>query len=138
VLGIHIQSVEVRSLADFDGAFETMTHQRAGALIVADATLTFIRRREIVDFASAHRIPGLYFSREFVEAGGLIAFGPNLRDMLSRVASYVDKILRGAKPADLPIAQPTQFDLMINLKTAKRLGLTIPQSVLLRADVVIQ
>src|SRR5450432_4035431 len=137
MLGIQIRPLEVRNLGDFDGVFQALARQRAGALIVAETALIYLRRREIAEFATATSLPTMGTFREFVNAGGLIAYGPNFLDMLRQVAVYVDKILRGAKPADLPIAQPTQLDLVINLKTAKALGLTIPQSLLLRADEVI-
>src|SRR5262245_4936769 len=99
----------------------------------------FLReRRRLVDLAAKHRLPAVYTVKEYVDAGGLMTYGPNLADVVRRAAAYVDKILKGAKPADLPVEQPTKFELVINLKTAKALGLTIPQSVLLRADQVIQ
>src|SRR4029453_11459070 len=101
-------------------------------------TLTQSNLIRIVDLSAKHRLPSIFASREFVDAGGLMAYGPNFTDLYRRAATYVDKILKGAKPADLPIEQPTKFELVINLKTAKRLGLTIPQSGLLRADEVIQ
>ena len=95
-------------------------------------------RRRLVDLAAKHRLPAVYQSREFVDAGGLMAYGPNFADLFRRAATYVDKILKGAKPADLPVEQPTKFELVINLKAAKALGLTIPQSVLGRADHVVE
>ena len=137
-LNIRIQSVELRSAADFDGAFDQMTRQRPGAMITIESMLTFLRRRETVEFASAARLPAIYPFREYADAGGLISYGLDLRAMLRKEAGYIDKILRGAKPADMPIAQPTQFNMVINANTAKALGLTIPQSLLLRADEVIQ
>jgi putative ABC transport system substrate-binding protein len=137
-LSIQIQSVEVRKQADFADAFEVLARQSFGALIVADAILTFLRMREIVEFASANRLPTMNPFREFTDAGGLISYGANVKDMIKRTAGYVDKILRGANPAGMPIEQPTKFELVINLKTAKALGLTVPRSVLLRADEVIK
>ena len=115
-----------------------MTRARAGALTVLPSTMFFVERRRLVDLAAKNRLPAVYTSREFVDAGGLMAYGPNLADLFRRAATYVDKILKGAKPGDLPVEQPTKFELVINLKTAKALGITIPQSVLLRADEVIQ
>ncbi len=99
---------------------------------------TRLHRNRIVEFAAQHRLPAIYEMREFADGGGLIAYGPSLADQQRRAAAYIDKILRGAKPAELPVEQPTKFELVINLKTAKALGLTIPQSVLIRADEVIR
>ena len=115
-----------------------MTRARAGALTVLASAMFFSERRRLVDLAAKNRLPAVYPSREFVDAGGLMSYGPNLADLYRRAATYVDKILKGAKPADLPVEQPTKFELVINLKTAKALGLTIPQSVLGRADQVIE
>jgi len=137
-LGVRLQFVEARGPADFDRAFSDMTKARAGALTVLTSPMLFSERRHLVDLAAKHRLPAVYTLREFVDAGGLMAYGPNAADVYRRVATYVDRILKGAKPADLPIEQPTKFELVINLKTAKALGLTIPQSVLGRADEVIQ
>ena len=137
-LGIEILSVEMRDPADVVSALESVTRQRADALITIDDPLTIDQRNYIVEFTSRNRLPSMYGLRQFADAGGLIAYGANLADLQRRAAGYVDKILRGAKPGDLPIQQPTKFELIINLKTAKALGLTIPQSVLLRADEVIQ
>ena len=106
--------------------------------IVGDDFLTFNNRARLVEIAAAARLPAIYLWREYPEAGGLISYGPNLRDLNRRAAAYVDKILKGAKPGDLPIEQPTKFELVINLKTAKALGLTIPQTLLLRADQLIE
>jgi putative ABC transport system substrate-binding protein len=100
--------------------------------------MLFTERRRLVDLAAKNRLPAVYVQREFVEAGGLMAYGPNLADLFRRAATYVDKILKGAKPGDLPVEQPTKFDLVINLKTAKALGLTVPPSLLGRADEVLQ
>jgi putative ABC transport system substrate-binding protein len=115
-----------------------MTSAHAGALTVLEGTMFIAERRRIVDLAAKNRLPVVYQSREFVDAGGLMAYGSNYRDMFRRAATYVAKILQGAKPADLPVEQPTKFELVINLKTAKALGLTIPPSVLARADQVIE
>jgi putative ABC transport system substrate-binding protein len=133
-LGIEILSVEVRGPADVVSALESVTRQRPDALITIDDPLTIDQRNYIVEFASRNRLPAVYGLRQFADAGGLIAYGANLADLQRRAAGYVDKILRGAKPGDLPIQQPTKFELVINLTTAKALGLTIPQTLLLRAD----
>src|SRR2546427_8306911 len=123
-LGVRLQVVEVRGPADFDKAFSDMTRERAGAVTVMGSTMISSERRRLVDLAAKHRLPAVYTWRWFVDAGGLMAYGPNVADIFRRTASYVDKILKGAKPADLPVEQPTKFDLVINLKTAKALGLT--------------
>ena len=137
-LGVRLHFVEARGPADFDRAFSDMTRARAGALTVLGSTMFSNERRRLVDLAPKNRLPAVYTSREFVEAGGLMSYGPNAADSYRRAATYVDKILKGTKPADLPVEQPTKFELVINLKTAKALGLKIPQSVLARADQVIQ
>jgi len=137
-LGVRLQFVEARGPAYFDRAFSDMTKARAGALTVLTSNMFFIERRRLVDLAAKHRLPAVYQWREGVDAGGLMAYGPNVTDLFRRAAPYVDKILKGAKPGDLPVEQPTKFELVINLKTAKALGLTIPQSLLIRADEVIQ
>ena len=137
-LGMQLQIVEARGTADFDRAFSDMTTARAGALTVLPSNMFNTERRRLVDLAAKNRLPAVYQFREYVDAGGLMAYGANLADLNRRAATYVDKILKGAKPADLPIEQPTKFELIINLKTAKALGLTIPQALLLRADEVIQ
>ena len=129
-LGVRLQFVEARGPADFDRAFSDMTRARAGALTVLPSTMFFSERRRLVDLAAKNRLPAVYPLREFVDAGGLMSYGPNLADLFRRAATYVDKILKGAKPADLPVEQPTKFELVINLKTAKALGLTIPPSLL--------
>jgi putative ABC transport system substrate-binding protein len=135
-LGIRLQYVEARGLEDFDGAFATMGRQRANALLVAGGTTFLINRTRFNELALKGRLPMMYSVREGVEAGGLVAYGLNMTDFVGRAAVYVDKILRGAKPADLPVEQPTKFELIINLKTAKALGIAIPQSLLLRAEEV--
>jgi putative tryptophan/tyrosine transport system substrate-binding protein len=137
-LGVRPHFVEARSPADFDRAFSDMTRARAGALTPVGGSMFFNERRRLVDLAAKNRLPAVYSQREFVDAGGLMAYGANIADLFRRAATYVDKILRGAKPADLPVEQPTKFELVINLKTAKALGLTIPPSLLARADEVIQ
>ena len=137
-LGVRLQVLEARGPADFDRAFTEMTRARADALAVLTSSMLFGERRRLVGLAAKNRLPAVYPWREGVDAGGLMAYGPDLGDLLRRVATYVDKILKGAKPADLPVEQPTKFELVINLKTAKALGLTIPPSLLQRADQVIE
>ncbi len=137
-LGVRLQFVEARGPADFDRAFLEMTRARAGALTVLPSPMFNIERRRLVDLAAKNRLPAVYPWREGVDAGGLMSYGSDAADLFRRAATYVDKILRGAKPADLPVEQPTKFELVINLKTAKALGLTIPQSLLGRADHVVE
>lgn len=137
-LGIRLLSVAVEHADGFANAFAAMRRERADALIVLANSFFFAYRTRITELAAQNQIPAMYEQRQFVEAGGLMSYGPNIADLWRRAATYVDKILKGAKPADLPVEQPTKFQLVINLKTAKALGITIPQSVLLRADEVIQ
>ncbi len=137
-LGVQVHSLDVRGPDDFENVLPAAISSGAGALIVVDDPLTVSYRVRIASFAARNRLPSMYGFREFAEAGGLMAFGANLADLYSRAPIYVDKILKGAKPADLPVEQPTKFDLVINLKTAKALGLTIPPSLLARADQVIE
>jgi putative ABC transport system substrate-binding protein len=137
-LGLRLQVVEARGREDFDRAFSDMTRARADAVTVQSTNIFFIERRRLVDLAAKNRLPAMYLTREFVDAGGLMSYGPNVADLHRRAATYVDKILKGAKPGDLPVEQPTKFELVINLKTAKALGLTIPPSVLGRSDEVIE
>jgi ABC-type uncharacterized transport system substrate-binding protein len=137
-LGVRLQVLEARGPADFDRAFSDMTRARTGALTVLGSTMFTNERRRLVDLAAKHRLPAVYPWKEFVDAGGLMSYGPNVADLYRRAATYVDKILKGTKPADLPVEQPTKFELVINLKTAKALGLTIPPSLLGRADEVIE
>jgi putative ABC transport system substrate-binding protein len=132
--GVQLQLLEARGPNEFDNAFAAMARERAGALLVM---LGFHRAR-LSDLAAKSRLPAMYGSREYPEAGGLMSYGANFRHSFHRSATYVDKILKGAKPADLPIEQPAKFELVINLKTAKLLGLTVPPSLLLRADQVIE
>jgi putative ABC transport system substrate-binding protein len=137
-LGLTLDVFETTTVEDVDRALALMARQRPDALFVPAAPLTFARRKEIVAFAATHRVPAAYGTREMAEAGGLISFGPNTMDMFRRAAGYVDKVLKGANPADIPVEQPTKFELVINLKTAKGLGLTIPPTLLVRADEVIE
>jgi putative tryptophan/tyrosine transport system substrate-binding protein len=138
VLGVRLQFVEARGPADFDRAFSDMTRARAGALTVLTGIMFLNERRRLVDLTAKNRLPAVYGGRDFVDAGGLLSYGPNLDDLYRHAATYVDNILKGAKPGDLPVEQPTKFELVINLKTAKALGLTIPPSLLQRADQVIE
>jgi putative tryptophan/tyrosine transport system substrate-binding protein len=138
VLGIEVQSLEVRQPDDFDGAFETVRRQHPDALMTVEDPLTINHRKRIADFAIGQLLPTLQGFREFVAAGALMSYGANVIDLARRAAGYVDKILKGANPADLPVEQPTKFDLVINLTTAKTLGLTVPPSLLARADEVIE
>jgi ABC-type uncharacterized transport system substrate-binding protein len=137
-LGVTLQSREVRGLDDFDGVFAATKRERPDALLTLVDPVTFTQRHLIAEFAARERLPAMYAVREFVEAGGLMSYGSDLRDLFRRGATYVDKILKGAKPGDLPVEQPTKFELVINLKTAKALGLTLPPSLLQRADQVIE
>jgi putative ABC transport system substrate-binding protein len=137
-LGLELHPLETRNASDFDRAFADARRAHVGALAIMPSPLFAGNLRRIADLAITSRLPAIFNLREFVDSGGLIAYGPNRTDEFRRAAGYVDKILRGAKPADLPVEQPTKFELVINLKTAKTLGLTIPQSLLLRADEVIQ
>jgi putative ABC transport system substrate-binding protein len=137
-LGVQPQFIEARGPDELARAFSDMTSARAGALTVLPANMFLREHRRLVDLAAKNRLPAVYTSREFVDAGGLMSYGANQPDLFRRAATYVDKILKGAKPGDLPVEQPTKFELVINLKTAKALGLTIPQSVLAHADEVIQ
>jgi putative ABC transport system substrate-binding protein len=137
-LGLTLQPLEVRKAGEFEGAFVAMTRKRTQALFGAAGVLTSEHRRDVVDLAARRRIPAMWGDREFVEAGGLMSYAVNFYDQIRRAATYVDKILKGTKPGDLPVEQPTHYELVINLKTAKALGLTIPQSVLQRADEIIQ
>jgi ABC-type uncharacterized transport system substrate-binding protein len=137
-LGVRLQFVTVRGPADLDRAFSDMRRERAGALTVLGSPLFLNERQRLVELAMKNRLPAVYATRDVVDAGGLMAYGSDDADLLRRAATYVDKILRGAKPGDLPVEQPTKFELVINTKTAKVLGLTIPQSVLGRADHIIE
>ena len=138
VLGVTIRPLGVREPDDFDVAFSAMTRERPDALFLVSDALTTLNRGRILEFATAHRVPAMYESGFLVREGGLMSYGSDLGDRFRRAAFYVDRILKGAKPAELPVEQPNRYYLLVNLKTAKALGLTIPQSLLLRADEVIQ
>lgn len=137
-LGIEARSLEVRSTGDFDGAFEATVRSHAGAVVVMPSPVLFENVRRIADFALQNHLPSTFHLREFAAVGGLVSYGVDRSDLFRRAASYVDKILRGAKPADLPIEQPTKFEMVVNLKTAKAIGLAIPPNVLGIADEVIE
>jgi putative ABC transport system substrate-binding protein len=138
VIGVEIQAIDVRTPDDYLAAFATVTASRADALYAFGNPVNFKNRQLIADFALKSRLPSIYEERLFVESGGLMSYAPSFTDLFRRAATYVDKILKGAKPADLPVEQPTKYELLINLKTAKALGLTIPPSLLQRADQVIE
>ena len=138
VLGITLRAIEVRSPTDFQGAFKAAIKERAGALLVLQSAVTNTGRKPIAELAIKNRMPTIWAESGLMDAGGLISYGPNYSDLFRRAATYVDKILKGAKPADLPVEQPKKFEMVINLKTAKQIGLTIPPNVLARADRVIR
>jgi ABC-type uncharacterized transport system substrate-binding protein len=135
---VQLQLLEARAPGDFAGAFSAMTKERADGVIIITSSMFYAERRRIAKLAAESRVPAIYGVKEFAEAGGLMTYGIDVHESFRRAATYVDKILKGAKPADLPVEQPTKFELVINLRTAKALGLTIPQSVLIRADELIQ
>ena len=137
-LGLQLTLLEARTPDEFNGAFDEIAKQRAEALFVVPESLFLLHRTRLANLALKHRVPTFYGLRENVEAGGLISFGPSLSRASHRSATFVDKILKGAKPGDLPVEQPAKFEIVVNMKTAKALGLTIPQSILLRADEIIQ
>jgi putative tryptophan/tyrosine transport system substrate-binding protein len=137
-LGLQVELLDVRSEGDLGGAFERAVRQHVDALLIGADGFTQLHQQMIVDLAARNRLAASYPAREFVEAGGLIAYAVNYPDLYFRFASFIDRIFNGAKPGELPVEQPTKFELVINLKTAKALGLTIPQSILLRADELIQ
>jgi putative ABC transport system substrate-binding protein len=137
--GLTLQLLDVQGPhPDLDGAFSTATRQRADALLILPSPGLILHRQRVVDLAAQSRLPAMYFARAFVEAGGLMSYGPSQPDNWRRAAAYVDKILKGAKPADLPVEQPMTFELVINLQTAEALGLTIPPALLFQADEVIR
>jgi putative ABC transport system substrate-binding protein len=137
-LGVQLLLVPARTVEEFDGAFSTMTQEGMGGFLVIASPLTFSQRAPLAELALKHRLPGMFGSRENVEAGGLMSYGADLNDLHRRAALYVDKILKGVKPADLPVEQASKYEFVINLKTANALGLAIPESLLLRADKVIE
>jgi len=137
-LGLLLQSQDVRGPQDLAGAFARMAQVRPDAFLVLGDSLINMYRQQIAEFATQQHLPSVFFTREWVMAGGLMSYGPSIPDLYRRTATYVDKILKGAKPADLPVEQPMKFELVINLKTAQALGLTIPPIVLFRADEVLQ
>lgn len=138
ILGLTLQPLEIREPGDFEGAFSAMTRERAHAMFGAPGVLTFEHKEVLVGLAAKRRIPAMWGHRQFVDAGGLMSYAVNFYDQIRQSAVYVDKILKGARPGDLPVEQPTRFELVVNLKTAKALGLTIPQSVLLQADQILE
>jgi putative ABC transport system substrate-binding protein len=136
-LGFRLQLVEVRGPDDFGRAFAAITRERADALVVFPGVLLFLERRRLVALAEQHRLPAIFVSREFVEIGGFMSYGPSLADLARRASIHIDKLLRGARPADLPVEQPTMLELVVNARTARSLGIAIPPALLLRADQVI-
>jgi putative ABC transport system substrate-binding protein len=136
--GLQLQSLEVRDPEDLEGAFQAASKERAQALVALRSPIVAIERKRIAELAIKNRLPAIYDDRAYVEAGGLMSYGTNQADLYRRAAVYVDKILKGAKPADLPVEQPTKFEFVINLKSAKQIGLKIPPNVLARADRVIR
>jgi putative ABC transport system substrate-binding protein len=136
--GVRVQSLEVRSSNDFESAFRAATKERAGALIVPSGSLTNLHAPQIVSLALRSRLPSIWETKNYVDIGGLMSYGPSLDDLYHRAAVYVDKILKGAKPADLPVEQPTKFEFVINQKTAKQIGVTIPPDLLARATRIIR
>jgi putative ABC transport system substrate-binding protein len=137
-LGLVLHAQDVRSAQDFEGAFARTAQAHPDALLVLDDALINMHRQQIAEFATQQHLPSVFAAKESVVAGGLMSYGPSLPDLFRHVATYVDKILKGAKPADLPMEQPMKFELVINLRTAKELGLTIPPHILFQADEVIQ
>jgi putative ABC transport system substrate-binding protein len=137
-LGVKLDVADIRTPGDFDGAFAALIDKRVGAVLIVVGPLTYLLRQTIADAALKYRLPAITNVNQFAQAGLLMSYGPNLPDLYRRAASYVDKILRGATPAELPVEQPSRFELIINQKTARSIGVTIPQSLLVRADEVIQ
>jgi putative tryptophan/tyrosine transport system substrate-binding protein len=137
-LGLRVQAIAVRSATDFDSAFSAMAQERAAAVLVLSTPLFMGGAKHLADLALTHKLPSMFGPREHVEAGGLMSYSPDRADLYRRAAGYVDRILRGANPAEMPVEQATKFELVINVKTAKALGLTIPPSLLVRASQVIE
>jgi putative ABC transport system substrate-binding protein len=137
-LGVALHMVSVRTVEDLESAFATMARERVGGFFVHASSLTHSQRTLLAELALKHRLPGMFGNRDNVEAGGLMSYAPDLNDLTRRAATYIDKILKGVKPADLPVEQASKYQLIINLKTAKAIGLVIPESFLLRADEVIE
>jgi putative ABC transport system substrate-binding protein len=137
-LGVALHMVAVRTVEDFEGAFATMARERMGGFFVHASSLTFSQRTLLAELGLKHRLPGMFGNRDNVEAGGLMSYAPDMNDLTRRAATYIDKILKGVKPADLPVEQASKYQLIINLKTAKAIGLIIPEAFLLRADEVIE
>ena len=138
-LGLRLEvSNQLRTFDDVEGVFAAMKRNRVDAYFMIGGAVLFSQRQQIIDLAQAHRLPGIHYARDWAVAGGLVSYGTNLPDLYRRAAVYIGKIVKGARPAELPVEQPTRFDLVINLKTAKALGLTVPQTLLLRADEVVE
>ena len=137
-LSLHLHQLEIKSADDIERAFGAMIKARDQALVISSSPLSTLNSKRIVELALKHRLPGMYPTRQFVEEGGLMAYGPSIADLYRRAATYVDKILKGRMPADLPIEQPMKFDFIVNLKAAKQIGVTIPPNVVVRADKVIK
>jgi putative ABC transport system substrate-binding protein len=137
-VGVQLQSLGVRDPSELDRAFSSMKEARAGALIVESSSMLFPWATRLADLALKNRLPSMFAQRQYAEAGGLMAYSADFSDLFRRAATFVDRILKGAKPADLPVEQPTKWEFVVNLKTAKALGLTIPQSLLLQATQVIE
>ncbi len=135
-LRVQLQDVGVKAAGDFEAAFKNM--QSAGAVLHLESPLFVTHRARIAELAMRHRLPGIYGVRDFVDTGGLMSYGAHLPDLYGHAAAYIDKIFKGARPGDLPVEQPTRYDLVINMKTANALGVKMPQSLLLRADQVVQ
>jgi putative tryptophan/tyrosine transport system substrate-binding protein len=137
-LGVQLVMVPMRTVEDFEGAFSTISREHVGGFLVVASPDTVSHRERLAELAIKHRLPGMFETKENVEAGGLMSYGPDFNDLVQRAATYIDKILKGAKPADLPVEQPSKYELVINLKTAKAIGLTISEAFLLRANKVIE